>query len=87
MGDQVRLLAPMAIFFVAMYFLVIRPQTTQQKKRKAMLSELKEGSKIRTIGGIYGTVEKIRDDELTVRVADNIRIRMARFSVESIINE
>ncbi|NLM45475.1 MAG: preprotein translocase subunit YajC [Firmicutes bacterium] len=78
-------LIPLVIFFVAMYFFVIRPQSQQQKKRKEMLENLKEGTKIRTIGGFYGTIEKIKDDELTVRIAENCRVKMARFAVESII--
>jgi preprotein translocase subunit YajC len=79
--------APLILLFVLFYFLLIRPQTQQQKKRKALLDSLQEGNKIRTIGGIYGTVEKIKDDELTVRIADNVRIRLARFGVETIINK
>lgn len=87
MNDTLRLIAPLAVFFVVMYFMVIRPQTQQQKQRKEMLEGIAVGNKIRTIGGIYGTIEKVNDDELTLRVADNVQIRMARFSVESIIKD
>ncbi|HZK25454.1 MAG TPA: preprotein translocase subunit YajC [Oscillospiraceae bacterium] len=85
--DTLKLLAPMLIFFALMYFLTIRPQQQQQKHRGSMLSNLSVGNKIRTIGGIFGTIEKINDDELTVRVADSVSLRMARFAVESIIKE
>lgn len=58
-----------------------------QKKRKELLTSLRKGDKIRTISGVYGSIEKIEGDELTVQVADNVRIRLARFGVESVIKE
>ncbi|MBS3887489.1 MAG: preprotein translocase subunit YajC [Dethiobacter sp.] len=79
--------APLILMFVLFYFLIVRPQTQQQKKRKELLSSLREGDKIRTIGGVYASIEKIEGDELTVKVADNVRIRLARFGVESVIKE
>ncbi|HHX74561.1 MAG TPA: preprotein translocase subunit YajC [Firmicutes bacterium] len=83
--ENLGMFLPIVIFFGVMYLFVIRPQSQQQKKRKEMLDSLQEGAKIRTIGGFYGTVEKIKDDELTVRIAENVRVKMARFAVESII--
>ena len=85
--ENLQVFVPILIFFAVMYFFIIRPQSQTQNKRKAMLAGLKEGSKIRTIGGFYGTIEKIIEDDLTVRIADNVDVRMARFSVESIIEE
>ena len=83
--ENLGMFLPIVIFFGVMYLFVIRPQSQQQKKRKEMLDSLQEGAKIRTIGGFYGTIEKIKDDELTVRIAENCRVKMARFAVESII--
>ena len=74
-------IAVLAIF----YFLLIRPQMQQQKKRKELLSSLKEGDPIRTIGGIYCTIEEIKEDELTVRISENTKIRIARFGVEGVV--
>lgn len=87
MNPAIQSLLPFVLLFLVFYLLLIRPQMTQQKQRKELLSSLREGDKIRTICGIYGTIEKIRDDELTVRIADNTRIRLARFGVESVIRE
>jgi len=78
---------PFILLFVIFYFLLIRPQMQQQKKRKELLESLKEGDQIRTIGGIYGTIEKIKGDDLTVRIAENTRVRIARFGVERVMNE
>ena len=78
---------PLILLFVLFYFLIFRPQTQQQKKRKELLTSLRKGDKIRTISGVYGSIEKIEGEELTVQIADNVRIRLARFGVESIIKE
>jgi preprotein translocase subunit YajC len=78
---------PLILLFVLFYFLLIRPQQKQQKKRKELLGSLQVGDKIRTIGGFYGTIEKINEDELTLRVAENVKVRLARFGVESILNK
>jgi preprotein translocase subunit YajC len=80
-------LLPFILLFVVFYFLLIRPQMTQQKQRKELLSSLKEGDKIRTIGGMYGTIEKIKDDDLTVKIAENTKIRIARFGIERVMTE
>jgi preprotein translocase subunit YajC len=87
MPEQLQQFFPFILLIVIFYFLLIRPQMTQQKKRKALLSSLKEGDKIRTIGGVYGVIEKIKDEELTVKIAENTKIRMARFGIESVIGE
>lgn len=87
MPDNILSFAPFVILIVLFYFMLIRPQSQQQKKRKELLDSLREGNKIRTIGGMYGTIEKIKDDELTVRIAENVKIRLARFGVESVIGK
>ncbi len=80
-------LIPLIVFFVIFYFLLIRPQQKQQKARQEMLSNLKKGDEIVTIGGMYGTIKDIKDDELIVKIADNLSIRMARYGVERIREE
>lgn len=86
MTDYLTTFTMFILLIVLFYFMIIRPQMQQQKKRKELLESLKEGNKVRTIGGIYGTIEKIKDDELTVRIADNVKVRMAKFGIESVLN-
>jgi len=85
LNQAIQGLLPFLILIVVFYFLLIRPQVQQQKQRKELLASVREGDKIRTVCGIYGTIEKVRDDELTVRIAENTKIQLARFGVESII--
>ncbi len=77
-------LIPLLVFFGIFYFLLIRPQQKQQKARQEMLNNLKKGDKITTIGGIYGTIKEIGDDELTVKLGENLTVKMARYGVERV---
>ena len=54
--------------FAFMYFVLIRPQKKEEKKRKEMLSALKRGDKVVTIGGLHGTIETIGEQTIDVRV-------------------
>ncbi len=78
---------PLILLFVVFYFLLIRPQQQQQKKRKEMLSNLKKGDRVVTIGGIYGIIKEIDDTAMQLRVADNLNLKFARASVDRVIND
>jgi preprotein translocase subunit YajC len=62
-----------------MYFLIIRPQRQQAKKREQMLKNVRRGDQVVTGGGIIGRVTKVIDDhEVEVEIAEGTRIRVAR---------
>ena len=61
-------LLPMILIFVVFYFFLIRPQRKKDKKVKEMLAALKKGDRVCTIGGIYGTIVNVRDEN-TVTLA------------------
>ncbi len=70
---------PFILIFVIMYFLIIRPQRTQMKKRQEMLTQVRRGDTVVTGGGIVGKVQKVVDDnELEVEIAEGVRIRVMR---------
>lgn len=75
---------PLILIFVVFYFLLIRPQQKRAKETKAMLDNLKKGDKIITNGGVYGLVETVADDTVTVKIADNVRVKMLRSAVAAI---
>ncbi|MBC7336553.1 MAG: preprotein translocase subunit YajC, partial [Clostridia bacterium] len=62
----------LAVFFAIMYFLLIRPQQRQQKKRQEMLSKLRVNDHIVTAGGIHGRITKIKENSLIVRIVDKV---------------
>ena len=78
-------LVPLILVFVVFYFVLIRPQRKKDKEAKAMLDNLKVGDRICTIGGIYGTIVKIKDDVLTVEVGEQkTQLIFARWAIRNV---
>ena len=69
-------LLPMIILFAAMYFMMIRPQQKEQKKKDLMLSELAVGDTVLTTSGFYGTIIDIADDTVIVEFGNNRNCRI-----------
>ncbi|AKL95175.1 preprotein translocase, YajC subunit [Clostridium aceticum] len=75
-------------FLAIFYFLVIKPQQKREKKTREMRNNLKTGDEIVTIGGVYGTILKIKDDTLTIEVgADKTKLIVAKWAVGNVTNE
>ncbi len=77
--------AIMAVMIVVMYFLMIRPQQKKQKEHQAMLSKIVTGDEVVTSGGILGRVVETGDQFLTIEIADNVRIKVQRYQVTSLV--
>jgi preprotein translocase subunit YajC len=75
---------PLIFIFVIFYFLLILPQQKRQKRWQAMLTELKNGDRVVTSGGLRGTIIALRDDSLHLRVPpDNLRVEVLKSAVVS----
>jgi preprotein translocase subunit YajC len=72
--------------FAILYFLMIRPQQQRQKKHQEMISSIKTNDKVITIGGIYGTIEKIKDNSIILEVADNVRMEFLKTAISQVVN-
>jgi len=73
---------PLLLIFVAMYFLLLRPQRKRQKEAKALQDSLKEGDEVLLSSGIIGFVDEIQDDGVVwLNVADKVEIRVRRDSI------
>jgi len=71
----------LALMFGMVYFVLIRPQRKRQKEHEELTSDLKKGNKVRTAGGIYGVLETVGDDTVTLRVESGAIMRVAKDSV------
>lgn len=79
---------PMGLIFVVFYFFMIRPQQQKAKQLRSMLEALRRGDRVVTAGGIIGTVVKVdNDQELTVEIADNVRVKVVRSTVTSVLSK
>tara|TARA_B100000427_G_C15415733_1_gene554064 strand:- start:88 stop:411 length:324 start_codon:yes stop_codon:yes gene_type:complete len=75
-GGGVAALLPFILIMFIIYFLMIRPQTKRQKEKDEMRKNIKKGDKIITMGGIYGTVQGIKDKnrKAVIKVDNNTNI-------------
>jgi preprotein translocase subunit YajC len=69
MGGSFGSFLPLILMFVAMYFLMIRPQQKRAKEQKAMMEALAKGDEVVTAGGILGRIAKISDLYITLEIA------------------
>lgn len=85
MGAIVAQVLPIVAIIAIFYFLVIAPANKQRKKTQDMLDALKKGDRVLTTGGIYGSVQGIENDVVYLKIADNVKIKIARSAVASVL--
>ncbi len=75
---------PIILIFAIFYFLLFLPMQRQKKQQQKMLRELQNGDQVLTTGGVIGTIVKLTDDRLVIRVKpDNVKLEVARNAVAS----
>jgi len=83
--QQIASLLPLVVIFAVFYFMMIRPQQLQQKKYREMISRLKKGDRVLTRGGLYGVILEVKDNDLMLELAQNVRVRADRTAVQSLV--
>ncbi len=77
----------LAIMIAIFYFILIRPQQRKEKERKALLEAVKTGDRVMFGGGILGTVTNVKDKILTIKIADKVKIEVARGAVTQVLDK
>lgn len=80
-------LAPIILMVLIFYFLLYRPQKKAQEARNKMLESLKVGSRIITIGGIYGTIVNLTDEIVTIKIADKVEVEVSRNAINGVTED
>jgi preprotein translocase subunit YajC len=75
---------PFIAIIAIFYFLIIRPQNKKQKDTQRMLSALKKGDRVVTIGGIHGIIQTVRDQSVILKVDDNVKLEFSRSAVSTV---
>jgi preprotein translocase subunit YajC len=83
-GSAIVSFLPLVAIIAIFYFLIIRPQNKKQKETQKMLSALKKGDKIVTIGGVHGTIQNVKESSVIVRVDDNVKLEFSRSAISSV---
>ena len=81
--------SPLLLFGVLgaiLYFMMLRPQSRERKKRAEMIAAIKKNDRVVTIGGILGTVVSVKDNEVTLKVdeSNNTKITFTKSSIQQV---
>lgn len=80
-------LLPMVLIFAIFYFLLIAPVRKRQKALQKLVDELKRGDKVVTNGGIYGEVAAVEGSVIYLKIADNMKIKVAKSAIAGLEGE
>ncbi len=72
------------VFLGIFYFMMLRPQQGQARRRREMLSKLKKGDRVVTVGGLHATIADVDADQLTLDLGSNMRVKADRSAVNYI---
>ena len=83
MKDGLLGMAPFIIIVVVMFYLMYRGQKKEQKRRQEMIDGTKKGDTVLTIGGIYGEIVEIHEDRFILKIADGVKIAVAKTAIST----
>jgi preprotein translocase subunit YajC len=75
------------VAFLLLWLIVVRPQRRRQNEQQQMLGDLRVGDEVLTAGGIYGTISQLEDDLVTVEIAPQTEVRVARRAIAGVTRE
>lgn len=75
----------LVVFVVAMYFLMIRPQSKRNKEHKNLLANISKGDEVVTAGGVFGVVEKVAETTVELKVAENTVMKFQKQSIANVL--
>jgi len=81
------LLVYIVLFVAVFYLLAVRPQRRQRRAHQEMVSMLKKGDEIVTIGGLFGTIRKIGPDYVELEIANRTKVRFLKRAISTIVSE
>ena len=80
-SDPLRTFLPLILIVVVFYFFMIRPQVRKQKEMRNFRDSLKKGDKVITTGGIYGKINNISENIITVDVGNNVILKVDKSAI------
>ena len=75
------------VAFAFLWLVLVRPQKRRQVEQQRMLQDLRDGDEVLTAGGIYGRVTGLGEDEVTVEIAPQLRVRVARRAIAGVVRD
>jgi preprotein translocase subunit YajC len=84
-GNPLMQLLPFVFIIAIFYFLIIRPQNKKRKETEKMLSALKKGDKVVTIGGLHGTIQSVKETTVILKADDNVKLEFLRSAISNVV--
>jgi preprotein translocase subunit YajC len=75
------------VLLALMWFLLIRPQRKRQNEAQRLVGSIAVGQEIVTAGGLYGIVTAVEEDEIRLRIADDVEVRVAKRAVAGVVGD
>lgn len=79
-------LLPIIGIALLFWFLIIRPQSKRQRAVRQMQSQLQVGQEVMLTSGMFGTIEQINDEDLDLRIADGVTVKVAKGAVANVVD-
>lgn len=77
----------LVFMFAFFYFVLFRPQQQREKQRRELMANIKSGDRVAFSGGIIGIVTNVKDKTFTIKIADNVKIEVARSAVSQVLEK
>jgi len=77
---------PLVAIIGIFYFLILRPQKKRQQEAQKMLSALRKGDRVVTIGGIHGIIQSVRESTVIVKVDENVKLEFNRAAISAVVS-
>ncbi len=87
LGDIVTFVVPLALFFLVIYFFVMKPDKKRRQQILEMQAKLQIDDKIITIGGIHGIVAEVKEDTVTIIIASGAKMKIEKGAIKTIVKE
>ncbi|MEE8418749.1 MAG: preprotein translocase subunit YajC [Dehalococcoidales bacterium] len=81
MGNFLPIVLIMGLFFLMIYFLMIRPMRQREKRHDYLVDSLEKGDSVITAGGMYGTIESMNEDTVILKVESGATVRVTKGAV------
>ena len=78
---------PLVAIIAIFYFLILRPQKKRQQESQKMLSALRKGDRVVTIGGIHGVIQSVKESTVIIKVDENTKLEFNRSSITSVSSQ
>src|SRR3954465_6526465 len=84
-GAIIAQVLPILAIGLVFYFIVIAPANKQRRKTQEMLTSLKKGDRVLTTGGIYGTIQGVEAEVVYLKIAENVKVKVARSAISGVL--